>query len=59
MDIVSSANADDFPLPVAEDDSELVKAAALSRLMRELEAGTTDQVSYSEDEVYKIFGIEP
>lgn len=54
-----SLNVGGFPFPVTEDNAELVKAKALSRLMRELEADTTDPVSYSEDEVYKMFGVEP
>ena len=47
-----------FPFPVTEDNAELIKAKALSRLMKELDAGTADPVSYSEDEVYQILGVE-
>lgn len=53
-----SLNAGGFPFPVTEDNAELVKAKAMSRLMKELEAGLSDPVSYSEDEVYQILGIE-
>ena len=53
-----SLNTGGFPFPVTEDNAELVKAKALSRLMRELEMGIDDPISYSEDEVYKMFGVE-
>lgn len=53
-----SLNTGGFPFPVTEDNAELIKAKALSRLMKELDAGTTDPVSYSEDEVYQMLGVE-
>lgn len=53
-----SLNTGGFPFPVTEDNAELIKAKALSRLMKELDAGTADPVSYSEDEVYQILGVE-
>ncbi len=52
-----SLNAGGFPFPVTEDNAELVRAKALARLMKELEAGDADNVSYSEEEVYKRLGV--
>lgn len=54
-----SLNAGGFPFSVTEDNAELIKGKALARLMKELEVGETDPVSYSEEEVYQILGIEP
>ena len=53
-----SLNVGGFPFPVTEDNAELVKAKALSRLMKELEQGLCDPVSYPEDEVYQMLGVE-
>jgi len=53
-----SLNAGGFPFPVTADNAELVKAKALSRLIKELDAGIADTISYSEDEVYNILGVE-
>jgi len=53
-----SLNAGGFPFSVTADNAELVKAKALSRLMKELDAGVADTISYSEDEVYNILGVE-
>lgn len=39
-------------------NAELSKKEALSRLMKELEVGTVDPISYSEDEVYCILNTE-
>ncbi len=53
-----SLNAGGFPFSVTADNAELVKAKALSRLMKELDASVADTISYSEDEVYNILGVE-
>jgi len=53
-----SLNAGGFPFSVTEDNAELIRAKALNRLMKELDRGTTDLVSYPEDEVYKALGVE-
>lgn len=53
-----SLNTGGFPFPVTEENAELVRAKALSRLVKELEEGTADPVSYSEDEVYQMLGVE-
>ena len=52
-----SLNAGGFPFQVTEDNAELVKAKALARLIKELEAGDSDPVSYTEDEVYQRLGV--
>ena len=53
-----SLNAGGLPFQVTEDNAALIQAKALSRLMKELEAGVTDPVSYSEDDVYRMLGVE-
>ena len=53
-----SLNAGGFPFSVTADNAEMVKAKALSRLMKELDTGIADSTSYSEDEVYHMLGIE-
>ena len=53
-----SLNAGGFPFSVTADNAEMVKAKALSRLMKELDAGIADSTSYSEDEVYHMLGVE-
>lgn len=53
-----SLNAGGFPFAVTADNAELIKAKALSRLAKELQAAEEDPTSYSEDEVYKLFGVE-
>ncbi len=53
-----SLNAGGFPFQVTEDNAAWIKAKAMSRLMKELDEGQNDPVSYSEDEVYKILGVE-
>ena len=42
-----SLNTGGFPFAVTGDNAELVKAKALSRLMKELNAGTDDPISYA------------
>ena len=53
-----SLNAGGFPFSVTADNADLVKAKALNRLMKELDAGIADPTSYSEDEVYHMLGVE-
>ena len=53
-----SLNEGGLPFQVTEDNAALIQAKALSRLMKELEAGLTDPVSYSEDDVYRMLGVE-
>lgn len=53
-----SLNVGGFPFSVTTDNAEIVKAKALSRLMKELDAGIADPTSYSGDEVYRMLGVE-
>ena len=53
-----SLNAGGFPFSVTADNADLVKAKALNRLMKELDAGIADSTAYSEDEVYRMLGVE-
>ena len=53
-----SLNAGGFPFSLTADNADLVKAKALNRLMKELDAGIADPPSYSEDEVYRMLGVE-
>ena len=53
-----SLNAGGLPFAVTEDNAEIIKAKALSRLTKQLQEAQDDPVSYSEDEVYKMFGVE-
>lgn len=53
-----SLHAGGLPFQVTEDDMERRKAEALHRLMEELDAGLSDPVSYSEEEVYQMFGAK-
>ena len=53
-----SLNAGGFPFSVTADNADLVKAKALNRLMKELDAGIADSTTYSEDEVYRMLGVE-
>ena len=53
-----SLNAGGFPFSLTADNADLVKAKALNRLMKELDAGIADPTSYSEDEVHRMLGVE-
>ena len=53
-----SLNAGGFPFSVTADNADLVKTKALNRLMKELDAGIADPTSYSEDEAYRMLGVE-
>ncbi|MCI9510291.1 MAG: phosphatase [Angelakisella sp.] len=53
-----SLNAGGFPFSVTDDNTQLVKAKALARLMKELEAGEKDPKTYTEEEVYRRLGVE-
>ena len=54
-----SLNAGGFPFPVTEENAALVKAKALSRLVRELKAGDACTQSVSEEEAMRLLGVEP
>ncbi len=53
-----SLNAGGFPFQVTEDNAAWIKAKALNKLLKELEEGQSDPMSYSEDEVYEMLGAE-
>ena len=53
-----SLNAGGFPFPVTEENAEIVKAKALSRLMKELQKGDDCTESYDEDEALRMLGVE-
>lgn len=53
-----SLNAGGLPFAVTEGNAELVKAKALRRLVKDLEEGLEDPCACSEDEVYRMFGVE-
>ena len=54
-----SLNAGGFPFAVTEENAELVKAKALSRLMKELLKGDECTESYSEEEALRLLEAQP
>lgn len=52
-----SLNAGGFPFSVTADNAELIRVKALNHLMKELDVGVADTVSYPENEVYRTLGI--
>lgn len=53
-----SLNAGGFPFQVTEDNAEIIKAKALSRLLKELKQGEDCTEVYSEEEAAQILGVE-
>ena len=53
-----SLNAGGFPFSVTEDNAQLIKAKALSRLMKELQKGDESQELYDEAQTAAVLGIE-
>ena len=53
-----SLNTGGFPFQVTENNAEMMRTKALNRLMKELDEGVSDPVSYAEDEVYKILEVD-
>lgn len=53
-----SLNAGGFPFSVTEDNAAMVKAKALSRLVKELQKGDECAVSYSEEEARRMLGVD-
>lgn len=53
-----SLNAGGFPFSVTEDNAAVVKAKALSRLVKELQKGDECAVSYSEEEARRMLGLD-
>lgn len=52
-----SLNAGGFPFQVTEDNAEIVKAKAMTRLMKELKKGDDCTEVYSEEDAMRILGI--
>lgn len=50
-------NTGGFPFSVTKDNSEKMRAKALSKLMKELEIGMDCTESYSEEEAKKLLGL--
>jgi len=53
-----SLNAGGFPFQVTEDNAEIIKAKALSRLVKELKAGDDCAELYTEEEALRILGAD-
>ena len=56
--IQQSLDAGGFPFAVTEENAEMVKAEAMKRLVKELEAGLNSGDSVDEAEVNKMFDVE-
>ena len=52
-----SLNAGGFPFPVTEDNAEIIKAKALSRLMKELQKGDDCTELYDAAEARKLLNL--
>lgn len=53
-----SLNVGGFPFPVREDNAELVKAKALSRLMNELKRGDDCTEVYDAEQTRQMLGLD-
>lgn len=53
-----SLNAGGFPFQVTENNAELVKAKAMTRLMKELKKGDDCTEVYSDEETIHILGVD-
>lgn len=56
--IQQSLNAGGFPFQVSEENAEFVKAKAMERLMKELEAGRNSGPLVDEAEAYRMLGVD-
>ena len=54
-----SLNVGGLPFPVTVDNAEYMKAEAMKRLMKELDAGKESGELVDEAEVYRMMGVEP
>ena len=52
-----SINVGGFPFQVNEENAELIKARAMERLMKELEAGEKSGELIDEAEAYRLLGV--
>jgi len=57
--IQQSLNVGGLPFPVTVDNAEYMKAEAMKRLMKELDAGKESGELVDEAEVYRMMGVEP
>lgn len=56
--IQQSLNAGGFPFQVSEENAEFVKAKAMERLMKELDAGKNSGPLVDEAEAYRMLGVD-
>lgn len=56
--IQQSLNAGGFPFQVSEENAELVRAKAMERLMKELDAGKDSGSLVDEADVYRLLGVD-
>ena len=55
--IQQSLNAGGFPFQVSEENAEFVKAKAMERLMKELDAGKNSGPLVDEADAYRMLGV--
>lgn len=53
-----SLNVGGFPFQVTENNAELIRAKAMTRLMKELKKGDDCTEVYSEEETMRILGVD-
>ena len=51
-------NAGGFPFQVSEENAEFVKAKAMERLMKELDAGKNSGPLVDEADAYRMLGVD-
>ena len=56
--IQQSLNAGGFPFQVSEENAEFVKATAMERLMKELDAGKNSGPLVDEADAYRMLGVD-
>lgn len=56
--IQQSLNAGGFPFQVSEENAELVRAKAMERLMKELDAGKNSGPLVDEADAYRMLGVD-
>ena len=56
--IQQSLNAGGFPFQVSEENAEFVKAKAMERLMKELDAGKNSGALMDEADAYRMLGVD-
>lgn len=56
--IQQSLNAGGFPFQISEENAEFVKAKAMERLMKELDAGKNSGALVDEADAYRMLGVD-